>query len=107
MAVQLYKLKKQIMIHIDENTVVVGVDTHKYTHTAVFVDNFGREFASLNFTNTQEHKLVDQINSVSSQGKKVVVALEDTEFFGVHIAKAMMDLNSVHVCHIPSYLSER
>ncbi len=49
MAVQLYKLKKQIMIHIDENTVVVGVDTHKYTHTAVFVDNFGREFASLNF----------------------------------------------------------
>ena len=87
--------------------VIVGIDTHKYTHTAVFIDSKGEEFLSFSFKNTEEEKLINQINSISSQGKDVLVALEDTEFFGVHIAKALSCMDNATVCHIPSHLSAK
>lgn len=36
---------------LNENSIVVGVDVHKYSHTAVAMNAWGEERGTLNFTN--------------------------------------------------------
>jgi len=36
---------------LNEKSIVVGVDVHKYSHTAVAMNAWGEERGTLNFTN--------------------------------------------------------
>ena len=92
---------------INKNTVIVGIDPHKYTHSAVFLDFLGRELDYLEFSTTQIDKLEDKINSAILSKKQVIVALEDTEFFGAHIVKKLLKLHNVSLRHVPPHLSAR
>ncbi len=94
-------------MQINKNTVIVGIDTHKYTHSAVFLDFLGRELDYLEFPTTQIDKLERKINTVTSSDKQVIVALEDTEFFGAHIVKHLLKLHNVSLRHVPAHLSSR
>jgi len=43
--------KKKHMNTLNANSIVVGVDVHKYSHTAVAMNAWGEEKGVLNFTN--------------------------------------------------------
>ena len=94
---------------INKDTVIVGIDTHKYTHTAVFINSFGQKFYELNFDNLSIDKLQRSIDSLKNKDKSnVIVALEDAKYFGAHIAKQLHHHHDrLSVRHVPSFLSKR
>lgn len=94
-------------VQIRENTVLVGIDPHKYTHTAVFLNFLGNESEFIEFKTSQIHKLTEKIDYLSSKNKQVIVALEDTEFFGAHIVNQLNKLRNVSVRHVPPHLSAK
>jgi len=51
---------------VNKNTVVVGIDTHKYTHTAALINSYGQTIDNLNFDNSSIDKLEEKLRSVSS-----------------------------------------
>ncbi len=51
-------------VKINKNTVLVGMDPHKYTHSAVFLNFLGNELDSFEFSTTQIDKLTNKIKSL-------------------------------------------
>ena len=93
------------MIALDERSVVVGVDVHKYSHTAVALDAWGQEKGKLDFSNDS---LAEYATWLGSLGEKpnIVVALEDVNCYGVHLVEALRK-NGWNIRYVPAILTER
>lgn len=93
------------MITLNKESVVVGVDVHKYSHTAVALDAWGQEKGKLDFSNDS---LVAYATWLRSLGEKpnIVVALEDVNCYGVHLVKALRK-DSWNIRYVPAILTER
>lgn len=89
------------------DTVVVGVDTHKRSHTAVMVDPLHQEQGQYVIPNTDDgistflNQIVNQVPT-----KKIVFALEDTESNGSRLSRYLVEQNQT-VYAVPSTLTER
>lgn len=90
---------------LNQHSVVVGVDVHKYSHTAVALDAWGKEQGTHTFTN---HTLDDYLSWINSLGEKerVLVGVEDANCYGTHIVSALQDAG-IHLRHVPAVLTER
>jgi transposase len=90
---------------ITSKSVIIGVDVHKYSHTAVALDSFGQEKGMLEFSNDS---LPDYAAWLSSLGKKkdIVVALEDANRYGIHILE-ILKKQGFAVRYVPAILTER
>lgn len=90
---------------LNTDSIVVGVDVHKYGHTAAAVDCFGQEMGNLNFSNDL---LSDFCSWMLSLGKKenIIVALEDANGYGVFIVKALTEAKFTFR-YVPAILTER
>ncbi|MCK8826608.1 IS110 family transposase, partial [Natroniella acetigena] len=60
-----------------QNTLFVGVDTHKNQHTAVVVNCFHQKIGEVEIANnpTCFTKLIDKINSFDSDQKDIIFGL--------------------------------
>ena len=73
---------------IYEQSVIVGVDAHKYSHTAAAMDAWGQEKGRLNFTNDS---LPDCLSWLKTLGRRedVIVAVEDANSYGCHLVSPL------------------
>jgi len=86
-------------------STVVGVDVHKYSHTAVAMDCFGQEKARLDFSN---ERLNDYVLWLRELGDKedIIVALEDVNGYGFHIVERLSK-EKISMRYVPAILTER
>lgn len=90
---------------LDTNSIVVGVDVHKYNHMAVAMDCFGQEKGVFSFSNL---KLTEFNQFLCSLGQKenTLVALEDTNGYGVHLVNSLVT-EGFKIRYVPGILTER
>lgn len=90
---------------LNQHSVVVGVDVHKYSHTAVALDAWGKEQSVHTFTN---HTLHDYLTWIDSLGEKrdVTVGVEDANCYGTHLVCALQGAG-IHLRYVPAVLTER
>lgn len=93
------------MSRFNPSSVVVGVDVHKFSHTAVAMDPWGQEKGRLDFTNDD---LATYRSWLLGFGKKedILVALEDVNCYGVHLVSALAR-DGFAVRYVPAILTER
>lgn len=96
------------MQHIDfANSLVVGIDNHKRSHTAVLVTPFCQTIAQYEFDNSEEKIdcFLDDIVKHSS-GKKVIFALEDVNCYGFMLSRHILK-KGFQVFNVPAIYTER
>lgn len=93
------------MITLKPESVLVGVDVHKYSHTAVALDAWGQEKGKLEFSNDLLSDYTSWLNSLGEK-EDVVVALEDTNCYGVHMV-AELRKHGFQIRYVPAILTER
>lgn len=86
-------------------STVVGVDVHKYCHSAVAMDCFGREKARLDFSNEKLDKYLIWLEKLGSK-EDLVVALEDVNGYGFHLVERLSKEN-IAIRYVPAILTER
>lgn len=90
---------------LNENSIVVGVDVHKYSHTAVAMNAWGEERGNLEFSNNDLETYTSWLNRLGIK-ENIVVGLEDVNSYGTHLVKKLQD-ESFHIRYVPAILTER
>jgi len=93
------------MSAVTTHTIVVGVDVHKYSHTAVALDCFGQHVGSHEFSNDYLPDYVSWLDTLGER-KNLIVALEDVNGYGVHIVKKLAT-EGVPMRYVPGILTDR
>lgn len=93
------------MSAVNTQTIVVGVDVHKYSHTAVALDCFGKQLGLHEFSNDYLSGYVSWLSKFGDF-KNLIVALEGVNGYGVHIVKALSDAG-IAMRYVPGILTER
>lgn len=76
-------------MHLTILSIFVGIDVHKYTHTAVAVDAFGQTKGSCVFSNTTLDQFFTWLSGLSDP-KHVIVGVEDLGGYGYHLGKPLV-----------------
>ena len=86
--------------------IYVGIDCHKYTHTAVVINCFNETLDSLTFTNEIQdfEKLVKMVKQYETEEIKAVYGLEDVKHLGHHLATFLIN-KGYQVRHVYSNLT--
>lgn len=93
------------MQRINENSIVVGVDVHKYSHSAVAMDAWGNERGRLDFSNTNLDRCVDWLTGLGTKDN-IIIGLEDVNSYGIHLTERLRT-ESYHIRYVPAILTER
>lgn len=93
------------MSGLNTKTIVVGVDVHKYSHTAVAIDCFGQKLGEHEFSNDYLKEFVIWLDGLGTRDN-LLVALEDVNGYGVHIVKCLAN-EEIAMRYVPGILTER
>lgn len=93
------------MLALNEKSIVVGVDVHKYSHTAVAMDSWGKEKDKLQFSNDNLSEYSMWLRALGSK-ENIVVALEDVNCYGTHLVKELRK-DGFYIRYVPAILTER
>lgn len=86
-----------------QNEVIVGIDVHKYSHTAVGINLYGEEILHCDFSNQTIQQL---ITSLQKEEKNIIIGLEDINGNGKYLNKVLIQ-EGFSVYHIPPVMTER
>ena len=104
-AIKLKKLQSTAMQQLNENSIVVGVDVHKYNHSAFAMDAWGNEKGRLDFSNINLDRCAEWLNNLGTKDN-IIIGLEDVNSYGLHL-KERLRAESYHIRHVPAILTER
>jgi len=90
---------------LNENSIVVGVDVHKYSHTAVAMNAWGEEKGKLDFSNDNLETYTDWLNGLGIK-ENIVIGLEDVNSYGIHLVEKLRS-ESFRIRYVPAILTER
>lgn len=90
---------------LNENSIVVGVDVHKYSHTAVAMNAWGEERGALNFSNNTLETCTEWLEKLGLKDN-IVIGLEDVNSYGIHLVENLRQQN-YHIRYVPAILTER
>lgn len=93
------------MTTLCRESIFVGVDVHKYGHTAVVLDAFGQEKGKLDFSNDTLGIYTTWLQSFGEK-EQIIVGLEDVNSYGTHLVEALRKEN-FHIRYVPAILTER
>ena len=90
-----------------KNALVVGIDTHKYSHTAVLVTPFCQVIETYELDNSVEkiNAFIDDVIA-KAEGKTIYFALEDVNCYGYHLSRAIFSRGQ-KVFNVPAIYTER
>jgi len=89
----------------NEKSIVIGVDVHKYSHTAVAMNAWGEERGTLNFTNNTLEIYRQWLEEMGLK-ENIVIGLEDVNSYGIHLVKDLRSQN-YQIRYVPAILTER
>lgn len=87
------------------NSLVVGIDVHKRSHTAVMVNPFCQVISSYTFNNSTIITTLKQIQE-KAEDKKLIFALEDVYGNGLKLCQ-QIKAQGFDVYSVPSNYTER
>lgn len=87
------------------SSIIVGMDVHKYAHTAVALDCFGQEVTTLTFRNDTLDECVAWLQKLGSP-KQLIIGLEDIHGNGVHLRKRLSQ-EGFCLVYVPAVLTDR
>jgi transposase len=90
---------------LNQNSIVVGVDVHKYSHTAVAMNAWGEERGLLTFTNNNLETYTQWLEQMGLK-ENIIVGLEDVNSYGIHLVQDLRSKN-YHIRYVPAILTER
>lgn len=90
---------------LNESSIIVGVDVHKYSHTAVAMNAWGEERGHLNFSNNDLEMYTDWLGQMGLK-KDIIIGLEDVNSYGIHLV-ARLQRDDYHIRYVPAILTER
>lgn len=90
---------------INERSVVIGVDAHKFSHTAAALDAWGQEQGRLDFSNDSLPACLAWLCNLGEK-QDLIVAVEDANSYGFHLVKALTKARFA-VRSVPAVLTER
>lgn len=90
---------------LNEHSIVVGVDVHKYSHTAVAMNAWGKEQGTLDFTNATLTTYTDWLLGMGEK-ENIIIGLEDVNSYGIHLVERLRQDN-FHIRYVPAILTER
>lgn len=90
---------------ITADSIIVGIDVHKYTHTAVALNCFGKKIANLTFPSDQPD-ICSQWLSRLRQKDHLIIGLEDISGNGRSLTKAL-HIQGFHLRYVPAILTDR
>jgi transposase len=71
------------------NTVFIGIDVHKYSHTAVAIDCFNQEIFVKEFSNQTTVEFIQEI-SIKLKDKELIFGLEDVNGNGKALSRSII-----------------
>jgi transposase len=90
---------------VGSDSIIIGVDVHKYSHQAVALSCFGQELSKLSFTNDEIQKCIEWLDSLGSK-KNIIIGLEDVNGLGIHLTKKLQSVG-FHIRYVPAVYTER
>lgn len=93
------------MQQLNEHSIVVGVDVHKYGHSAFAMDAWGKERSRLDFSNLNLDRCTQWLEELGSKDN-IIVGLEDVNSYGIHLTEKLRT-GSYHIRYVPAILTER
>ena len=78
--------EEKYMNTLNADSIVVGVDVHKYSHTAVAMNAWGEEKGMLNFTNNTLNMYGEWLERMGLK-ENIIVGLEDVNSYGIHLVE--------------------
>lgn len=90
---------------LNQNSIVVGVDVHKYSHTAVAMNAWGEERGKIDFSNNNLDTYTNWLLQIGLK-ENIVIGLEDVNSYGVHLVEKLRREN-YHIRYVPAILTER
>ena len=90
---------------INENSIVIGVDVHKYSHTAVAMNAWGEEKGKIDFSNNNLETYTGWLGQMGLK-ENIVIGLEDVNSYGIHLVEKLRR-ESYHIRYVPAILTER
>lgn len=90
---------------IHGDSVIVGVDAHKYSHTAAALDAWGQDRGRLHFTNDSLPQALAWLDALGRK-EHIIVAVEDANSYGWHLVAALTAQHFA-VRSVPAILTER
>ena len=90
---------------LNANSIVVGVDVHKYSHTAVAMNAWGEERGTLDFSNNNLETYTQWLEELGLK-ENIIVGLEDVNSYGIHIVGRLRK-EDFHIRYVPAILTER
>ena len=75
--------------------IYIGIDCHKYTHTAAVINCFNETLDMITFENNIKdfEKLIELVKKYEVNGLTAVYGLEDIKHLGHHLATFLMNKN--------------
>lgn len=93
------------MQRLNENSIIVGVDVHKYSHSALAMDAWGNERGRLDFSNINLDSCTEWLKNLGTKDD-IVIGLEDVNSYGIHLTEKLRN-ESYHIRYVPAILTER
>ena len=90
---------------LNEKSIVVGVDVHKYSHSAVAMNAWGKECGRIDFSNANLPAYTDWLSQMGEK-EDIIIGLEDVNSYGHHIVEELRRDNW-HIRYVPAILTER
>jgi len=96
------------MNHPKMQYTYVGVDSHKETHTAVFLDCFFEKIGEVSFENMPDKfgDFLERAKKFQSEGTSLMFGMEDCSSYGRNLMKFLKN-NGHHVKHVNALLVAR
>lgn len=99
-------VKKKINMNtLNANSIVVGVDVHKYSHTAVAMNAWGEEKGKIDFSNNNLETYTQWLEKLGIK-ENIIVGLEDVNSYGIHLVEKLRQ-DDYHIRYVPAILTER
>lgn len=90
---------------VGSDSIIIGIDVHKYTHQAVALSCFGEEIGKLQFSNDEAHKCLDWLGTIGKK-ENIIVGLEDVNGLGIHLSQQLQTAGFA-LRYIPAVYTER
>jgi len=93
------------MYKLTTTTTVVGIDVHKYSHTAVALNCLGKELGTLEFSNNNLPDFQTWLERLDTRDN-LIIGLEDINRHGLHLTRHLLK-SQFQAIYVPPALTER